>query len=293
MRHYGSMNRFRDSIMIWKTRRQSFDAAKGGILMGILNITPDSFSDGGSFVALSKAVEHALIMEREGASIIDVGGESTRPGSDSVGEEEEKERVIPVICEIRKSSDILISIDTRKPEVARAALEAGADIVNDVGGAQAPGMAEVCAEYRCGIVVMHMKGEPKTMQENPAYHDVVDEVRSFFEERYQSLLKAGVEAEQICWDPGIGFGKSIKHNLALIAGLEKLRVAKRPLLLALSRKRMIGDLLGDAGAGRQPLGTAILTLCGHNHGAQIHRVHDVKECRMALTLGMAVSAFDG
>lgn len=285
------MKGFGDSIMIWKTRRQSFDTAGGGILMGILNVTPDSFSDGGHYVNPSEAVAHALEMEREGASIIDIGGESTRPGADSVGEDEEKARVLPVIREIRRQSGILISIDTRKSGVARAALEAGADIVNDVEGAKAPGMAELCAESGCGLVVMHMKGEPKTMQENPIYVDVVREVRSFFQERYDFLLGKGVAAEQICWDPGIGFGKSLEHNLALIAGLESLRVGDRPLLLALSRKRMIGAILDDAEAGRQALPTAVLSVCGHQRGAQIHRVHDVRECRMALNLEMAVESF--
>lgn len=286
------MNTFGDSIMIWKTRRQSFDTAGGGILMGILNVTPDSFSDGGSFVDGEKAVAHALLMEREGATIIDIGGESTRPGSDSVEEEEEKARVLPVIRAIRSRSDVLISVDTRKPGVARAALDAGADIINDVEGGRTPGMAEVCAEYGCGLVVMHMKGAPKTMQENPIYGDVVTEVRGFFEERYEALLSRGVVADQICWDPGIGFGKSTEHNLTLIARLAELRVGERPLLLALSRKRMIGTILGDAEAGREALPTAILTVCGHDRGAQIHRVHDVRECRMALMLDHAVRAFD-
>lgn len=286
------MNMFGDSIMIWKTRRQSFDTTDGGILMGILNVTPDSFSDGGRFIDLGKAVDHALSMEKAGAMIIDIGGESTRPGSDSVDEDEEKERILPVIRAIRSCSDVVLSVDTRKPGVARAALDAGADIINDVEGGRIPGMAELCAEYGCGLVVMHMKGEPKTMQENPVYGDVVAEVRDFFEERYEALLSQGVQAEQICWDPGIGFGKSLDHNLALIAGLSELRVGGRPILLALSRKRMLGAILGDAGEGKKALPTAVMTVCGHERGAQIHRVHDVYECRIALALHHAVSSFD-
>ncbi|MEG1257705.1 MAG: dihydropteroate synthase [Akkermansia sp.] len=260
--------------------------------MGILNVTPDSFSDGGRYASCSQAVEHALEMQRAGAMIIDVGGESTRPGSQSVPFFNELQRVLPVIREIRKCSDVIISVDTRKPAVAHAALEAGADIINDVEGMRAKGMAAVCASAGCGVVVMHMQGQPETMQERPHYDDVVGAVRAFFEERYEFLLGKGLKPEQICWDPGIGFGKSLEHNLSLLAHLEDLRVGGRPILLALSRKRMISEILGSQAEGRLPLGTAVLSVLGHQKGAQLHRVHDVKECRHALELAMAVERGD-
>jgi dihydropteroate synthase len=274
--------------MIWQTQRQSFNVRDGGLLMGILNVTPDSFSDGGKFIAPEQALDHAKEMVEAGAWVIDIGGESTRPGSLPVEEDVEIERVVPVIEALRRVSDVLISVDTRKTAVAREALKAGADIVNDVEALRAPGMIELCAETQCGVIAMHMQGQPTTMQQAPRYSNVVEEVRAFFEERYESMLAGGMKAEQICWDPGIGFGKTLEHNLALIAHLEDIRVAGRPMMLALSRKRMIGEVLGNPERGRQALGTATLTVYGHLHGAQIHRVHDIQECADALALIRAV-----
>ncbi len=278
--------------MIWLARSKSWDVSRKGHLMGILNTTPDSFSDGGSHLLVPEAVEYALCMEEQGAAIIDVGGESTRPGSKGVSVEEELERVIPVIRGIRERSDVLLSVDTRKTEVAREALRHGADIINDIEGLASPGMAELCAETGCGVVIMHMQGRPETMQDAPRYDDVVGEVREFFRQRFDDVIRRGVRPEQICWDPGVGFGKSLEHNLSLIARLEELRVAGRPILLALSRKGALGRILGDTERGRDALSTAVMTVYGHRRGAQIHRVHDVRECAQALKLIQTVEEYE-
>ena len=258
--------------MNWLVRRDVLDVARGGVLMGIVNVTPDSFSDGGRFYATERAVSHAKELERQGALILDIGGESTRPGAAEVAAEEELDRVLPVVRELRSCTDAVISVDTRHAAVAAAVLEAGADVINDISGLREAGMAELCAAARCGVVAMHMQGRPETMQDAPSYGDVVREVRGYFEERYDFLLGRGLEPEQICWDPGIGFGKTA-------------------VLLGLSRKRMLGAVLGDAEQGRAPLSTAVMTVWGHLHGAQIHRVHDVAECARALRLIRAAEPF--
>ena len=276
--------------MNWLVRRDVLDVARGGVLMGIVNVTPDSFSDGGRFYATERAVSHAKELERQGALILDIGGESTRPGAAEVAAEEELDRVLPVVRELRSCTDAVISVDTRHAAVA-AVLEAGADVINDISGLREEGMAELCAAARCGVVAMHMQGRPETMQDAPSYGDVVREVRGYFEERYDFLLGRGLEPEQICWDPGIGFGKTAEHNLALLSNMDKLQVAGRPVLLGLSRKRMLGAVLGDAEQGRAPLSTAVMTVWGHLHGAQIHRVHDVAECARALRLIRAAEPF--
>ena len=275
--------------MNWLVRRDVLDVARGGVLMGIVNVTPDSFSDGGRFYATERAVSHAKELERQGALILDIGGESTRPGAAEVAAEEELDRVLPVVRELRSCTDAVISVDTRHAAVAAAVLEAGADVINDISGLREEGMAELCAAARCGVVAMHMQGRPETMQDAPSYGDVVREVRGYFEERYDFLLGRG--PEQICWDPGIGFGKTAEHNLALLSNMDKLQVAGRPVLLGLSRKRMLGAVLGDAEQGRAPLSTAVMTVWGHLHGAQIHRVHDVAECARALRLIRAAEPF--
>lgn len=278
--------------MIWQTRRKNVHVGNGGFLMGILNLTPDSFSDGGRYSDVEKAVEHALLMEEQGAAIIDLGGESTRPGSNAVLVDEELGRIIPVIKKLRERTSVLISVDTRKTEVAREVLDCGADIINDIEALAAPGMAELCAERGCGVVVMHMQGQPETMQDRPEYADVVKEVRDFFTERYENITARGVKPEQICWDPGIGFGKSLAHNLTLTARLEQLRVADRPILLALSRKGMLTKIFNDEALGRSPLSTATMTVYGHRAGAQLHRVHDVRECAQALKLFQTVEVYE-
>lgn len=253
--------------------------------MGILNVTPDSFSDGGSHATLADALRHADSMLEAGADIIDVGGESTRPGAAPVSVEEEIARAVPVVEALRaRFGQARISIDTRHAAVARAALEAGADVVNDVEGLRGEGMAELCAEFGCGVVVMHMQGEPGTMQQAPCYKDVVGEVRAFFEERLAVLTAAGIDPACLCWDPGIGFGKTVEHNLALIAHLESLRVAGLPLLMALSRKRFLGAVLEDAAAGREAGATVAMSLYARRCGADMHRVHDVRPLKRALAL---------
>lgn len=277
--------------MNWVVRRNVLDVSHGGVLMGIVNVTPDSFSDGGRFNTTELAVSHAKELERQGASILDIGGESTRPGSVEISVEEELNRVLPVVKELRMCTNAVISVDTRHTAVATAVLEAGADVINDISGLQDEGMAELCATMHCGVVVMHMKGRPATMQVAPFYDDVVQEVRCYFEERYRFLLEKGLSEEQICWDPGIGFGKTLEHNLALLSNMDKLQVAGRPVLLGLSRKRMLSAILNDTEQGRAPLSTAVMTVWGHLHGAQIHRVHDVAECAYALRLVQAGESF--
>lgn len=270
---------------VWKLRRERWLLPPGGAVMGILNVTPDSFSDGGSHNSLPAALQRAEDMLAEGADIIDVGGESTRPGAVPVPSEEEIARVVPVIEALRaRHAGVRLSIDTRHADVARAALRAGADIVNDVAGLRGEGMAEVCAEYGCGVVVMHMQGEPGTMQQAPHYRNVVSEVRSFFENRLASLGASGIDPSCLCWDPGIGFGKTTEHNLALLAHLDELRVGEAPLMMALSRKRFLGVLLGDSTEGRTPEATVAMSLYARVHGAELHRVHDVGALKKALAL---------
>lgn len=277
--------------MNWLVRRNVLKTEHGCVLMGIVNVTPDSFSDGGRFNTVEKAVRRGMELERQGAAILDIGGESTRPGAAEVSVEEELDRVLPVVVALREHSEAVISVDTRHAAVAAAVLEAGADVINDISGLAEEGMVECCAAARCGVVVMHMQGSPETMQEAPAYEDVVEEVRGYFEERYEALLQQGIVPEQICWDPGIGFGKTLEHNLALLSNMDKLHVGGRPVLLGLSRKRMLGSILGGTEEGRAPLSTAVMTVWGHLHGAQIHRVHDVGECAQALRLIQAAEPF--
>lgn len=264
--------------------------AAGGI-MGILNVTPDSFSDGGLHASLPDALQHAEHLAQNGAHIIDIGGESSRPGAQETPEDEELRRTIPVITALKsRRPQLLISIDTRRPAVARAALEAGADIVNDITGLASAEMREICARAHCGIVLMHMQGVPATMQQAPTYTDVVAEVRSFFEQRLRLAEQAGISPDRICLDPGIGFGKTTRHNLELIRHLEQLRIRNLPLLMALSRKRFMGEILGDAELPKtSPLPTVAMSLLAAEHGADLHRVHDVLPLRHALTLRHALS----
>lgn len=275
----------------WQLARECWKLPARGAVMGVLNVTPDSFSDGGLRVTVTAALEHARKLHQAGADIIDIGGESTRPGAQEVPVAEELRRVVPVIESIRAAlPSMRLSIDTRHAEVARAALLAGADVVNDITGLADPAMRQVCAELPCGIVLMHMQGEPSTMQNCPQYTDVVAEVRAFFEQRVQMALNAGIALNRICLDPGIGFGKTTQHNLALIAGLESLRVHHLPMLMALSRKRFLGELLGDASLARtSPLPTVAMSLLAAERGADMHRVHDVAELRAALRLRAAVA----
>ncbi|MGJ8673071.1 dihydropteroate synthase [Rubritalea sp.] len=280
--------------MRWKTKHRVIDVTDRGMIMGILNVTPDSFSDGGKFFDVDQAVNHAIGMLQEGAEIIDIGGESTRPGAPAVSAADELERVLPVIKALRAASDCLISIDTSKAAVAEAAIEAGADIVNDVTGLKGDvNMAKVCAKSDVGVVVMHMQGSPEMMQDKPEYEDVLREVRKFFEERYRTLTKLGVNPQCLCFDPGIGFGKNLDHNLQLLHGLSSLVVNNRPLMLGVSRKTMIGKVLGVEDAEDRDTGTVALTAMGRNAGAKIHRVHAVKRNYEAMRMAEAVTNAEG
>lgn len=275
--------------MIWKTRRATLDLASRARVMGILNVTPDSFSDGGRYGRRDAALERARRMIAEGADIIDIGGESTRPGARPVDAVEETTRILPVVAALRAEWDGLISIDTMKSSVALAALGAGADIVNDVSGLRAdPHMAGLCAAAGCGVVAMHMLGEPRTMQHAPHYDDVVSEVRDFFAGRFVSLTAAGIEAEAICFDPGIGFGKTPDHNLALLRALDSLAPNRRPLLLGVSRKSFIARLLGNDGLGMRHWPTVAVTAFARDLGVMIHRVHDVRPNREAIRMMEAI-----
>jgi dihydropteroate synthase len=263
---------------VWRTGDRAFDCSERTLVMGILNVTPDSFSDGGRFFDQVYAARHGSQMAADGADLIDVGGESTRPGADPVPIEEELARVLPVIGRlVDEVPGVPISIDTRKAEVAAAALEAGASIVNDVSGGTDPAMFDVVRERRAAIVLMHMKGEPKTMHEAPAYDDVVSEVRGYLSERVESAEFAGIEAERIAIDPGIGFGKELDDNLALMHGLDSLLELGRPVLVGPSRKRFIGTLLGDLPTEERVEGTAGAVAWLVTRGAHIVRVHDVRE----------------
>jgi len=258
------------------------------LLMGIVNTTPDSFSDGGKFLAPDEAVSHALRLVAEGADIIDLGGQSTRPGSEPVSVEEELQRVLPAIKALRPRTNALISVDTSKAEVARQALAAGAQIINDVTAlSEDPAMIDVLAESDAGVVIMHMLGTPKTMQLAPSYTDVVREVMEFLARRVDWAVSHGVVSERIAIDPGIGFGKSIEHSLKLMHELDRLSQLGRPVCLGPSRKQVIGKVL-DRPVGERTHGTIGACVAGYLHGANILRVHDVAAVRDALLVVRAI-----
>jgi len=244
--------------------------------MGILNVTPDSFSDGGEFLDADRAVEHGRQMADDGADIIDVGGESTRPGSESVSPDVERDRVLPVIERLAKELDVPISIDTMKPEVAVGALKVGASIVNDVSGVRDPAMFEVVRDTRAGLVLTHMLGDPKTMQKEPQYDDVVREVHAYLRDRVLAAVRAGIEKDHIAVDPGIGFGKTSEHNLTLLKHCFAFRDLSVPVAFGTSRKAFIGHLL-DAEPDDRLEGTAATVAWLASRGVHIVRVHDVRE----------------
>src|SRR5918997_481963 len=260
------------------------------VLVGVLNVTPDSFSDGGDFLGPEMAVARAATMLDGGAHVIDVGGESTRPGSDPVSPEEEARRVVPVIRgTVAGRPDAIVSIDTYRSETAEAALGAGARIVNDVSALRGdPRMAGVVADARCPVVLMHMLGEPKTMQRDPRYGDVVREVRDFLAARAGHALAAGVGEENVILDPGIGFGKSVEHNLALLNNLHSIVELGVPVLVGASRKSFIGKITGVEDARERVFGTVAANVIAYERGATLFRVHDVRANREALTLAEAV-----
>jgi dihydropteroate synthase len=257
------------------------------LIMGVLNVTPDSFSDGGRYVRLDDAVEQGVRMAEEGAAIIDIGGESTRPGSQPVGLAEELRRVVPVIERLRPRTQAVLSVDTSKPEVMRAAVAAGAGMINDVRALREPGALEAAAASGCAVCLMHMQGEPRTMQDSPSYLDVVAQVRQFLRERVEACLAAGVSADRIVLDPGFGFGKTLQHNLELLRNLAELSVSGLPLLAGLSRKAIAGALTARPPHERI-YGSVTLAVIAALHGARILRVHDVAATADALNVVCAV-----
>ncbi|WP_026352811.1 dihydropteroate synthase [Solimonas variicoloris] len=259
------------------------------VVMGILNVTPDSFSDGGRHRTVEAALRRAGEMIGEGAGIVDVGGESTRPGSEAVGESEEIDRVVPVIEAIRREFDVAISIDTMKPAVMRAACAAGAELINDVYALQAPGALDAAREAGAAVCLMHMQGQPKTMQRAPHYDDVLAEVRGFLAERVAACERAGIPRSRLCIDPGIGFGKRLEHNLALLAQADAL-AAGLPVLIGVSRKAMFGELLGRPVDERLPGALAVAAIAVWQ-GAAIVRVHDVKATADAIRVAQALREF--
>lgn len=258
------------------------------VIMGILNVTPDSFSDGGEFNRVDAAVQRAIEMQAQGAAIIDVGGESTRPGAEPVSVSQEIERVVPVIEAIRRCSDVQISIDTSKPEVMSAAVQAGANLVNDVNALRAPGAIACCAELAVPVCLMHMKGEPRTMQKNPVYSDVVDDVRDFLLDRVKVCVEAGIAGNQILLDPGFGFGKTLEHNLQLLSRLHEFCELDFPVLVGVSRKSMLGEILNRP-VDERMIGGVAVTVLAFGKGARWFRVHDVAETGDALKICKALN----
>jgi len=255
--------------------------------MGILNVTPDSFSDGGRFTQLDNALEHALLMQSQGAEVIDIGGESTRPGAVPVSLDEELDRVIPVIEKIRQHSDVAISIDTSKPALMQAAIVAGASMVNDVNALQADGALEICVRHHLPVCLMHKQGVPQNMQDDPHYLDVVDEVRRFLLARAETCLAAGVKKENIIIDPGFGFGKNLQNNLSLLREMHQFCALDFPVLVGVSRKSMFGMLL-DRDVHDRLVASISAVVIAYQKGARFFRVHDVVETCDALKLCQAV-----
>jgi dihydropteroate synthase len=276
--------------MIWNTGRRTFDLTDRGVVMGVINVTPDSFSDGGNFSSAQAAIDHGLRLAEEGAEILDIGGESTRPGAASVSVEEELRRVLPVIEGLAGKTSAALSIDTSKSAVALAAVAAGAEIINDVTALQGDAdMPRVAAESGCAVVLMHMRGTPRTMQRNPEYRDVVKEVAGLLRERIEAAQSAGVEADRLAIDPGIGFGKTAEHNLQLINGLRHFAGLGYPVLLGVSRKSFLATAAQCPDVGDRDVPTAALTAIGYGLGARIFRVHAVRPNVQALRLAEALA----
>jgi dihydropteroate synthase len=260
---------------VWRCRDVEIELGRRTLVMGIVNVTPDSFSDGGAFLDPTAAIEHGVRLVAEGADLLDVGGESTRPGADPVAIREEIDRVEPVIAGLRERVDVPISVDTRRAAVASAALGTGASIVNDVSAGADPGMFDVVADHGAGMVLMHMLGDPKTMQDDPTYVDVVAEVRGFLRQRLDAALAAGSRREQLTIDPGIGFGKTLEHNLALLRDVRSFSELGAPVLVGPSRKGFIGTLT-DTEADDRVEGTAGAVAWCAAQGVDVVRVHDVR-----------------
>lgn len=273
----------------WDIRDRRLPFADKPLIMGILNVTPDSFSDGGKFYSVQSAVDQAKRMEDHGASILDIGGESTRPYSESVQQDEEMRRVTEVLKKLDGQIAIPISIDTKKAAVASAAIQLGASIINDVSGLEAdPAMVEVAKQTGVGICAMHMQGTPQTMQDNPRYDDVVEDILLYLNQRRQWLIDQGIDASKICLDPGIGFGKTHEHNIALLQNAFRFHETRQPVLIGHSRKGFIAKLLGSKDASRT-LGTVGVSLSLALQKIQVLRVHDVLEHKQAIDLFLACS----
>ncbi len=277
--------------MYWQTRTHTFDLSRRALVMGVLNVTTDSFSDGGDFFDHEEAVKHARAMVQAGADLIDVGGESTRPGAEPVFEAEEMRRVLPVIERLSaETPGVCLSIDTMKPAVAAAAVECGADIVNDVTGLRSAEMREVICRSGAGAIAMHMQGAPRDMQRAPQYGDVVGEIREFFRQTLDACLASGMKETRLAFDPGIGFGKTVPHNLAILRNLESMRVGGRPLVLGVSRKSFLGKVLGSDAMEDRAWPTVALTSYGRERGANVVRVHDIQPNAEALRMTEAILA---
>ena len=278
-----------DEARVWVCRDESFTLGERTLVMGIVNVTPDSFSDGALFASAEDAVAHGARLVDEGADLVDVGGESTRPGSDPVEVDEELRRVVPVIEGLAKARPgTPLSVDTRKPEVASAALDSGASVVNDIAAGRNSALLETVSRTGAGIVLMHMLGEPKTMQDDPRYDDVVAEVHEFLRERIEAAVFAGIPEERICIDPGIGFGKNVDHNLALLRAVPALRILGAAVMVGASRKGFIGALTGIDDAAARLEGSLAVAVLAAAHGADLVRVHDVEATVRALKVADAV-----
>ncbi len=274
---------------IWRIGGRDIDISKRGLVMGIVNVTPDSFSDGGRYLDADRAIECGVRLAGEGADILDIGGESTRPGAEPVAADEELRRVLPVLRALREKTSALLSIDTMKAPVARAALGAGAHIINDVTGLCGdPEMIRLASTCDAGLVVMHMQGTPRSMQQHPEYRDVVAEVSEFFSGRLAAIERAGIDLRRVVLDPGFGFGKTLDHNLALLRALPELRVGGRPLLIGVSRKSMFGRLVGGDKMEDRDWPTVALTSFAREHGAAIVRVHDARPNIEAMRMTEAI-----
>lgn len=272
----------------WRVRGRAIDVSARPLVMGILNVTPDSFSDGGRFRAPGPALSRARTLAAEGADLVDVGGESTRPGAPPVSAAEEAARVVPVIEALKRELDVLVSVDTRKAEVARLALSAGADVVNDVSGLADPEMADVLTAHDCGAVLMHMRGTPETMDALADYGDVAAEVAGELADVLARAAAAGVSPDRIVLDPGLGFAKTGAQNLALLSGLSALLALGRPVLVGPSRKRFVGAVLGGLPPEARDAGTVGACVAGLARGARLFRVHEVRAARHALDVADAV-----
>lgn len=269
----------------WRLRTRSLSLDMP-LIMGVINVTPDSFSDGGSFTSSREAVEHGRQLIEQGADLLDLGGESTRPGAEPVPAATELSRVMPVLEGL--TGTVPISVDTTKPEVARMALDAGAEVINDVTAGSDPAMLEVVATAGAGLILMHMQGLPRTMQNNPRYEDVVEDIKLFLTNRSLAARRAGVQADRIVIDPGVGFGKTLEHNLDLIRDIGSFRSLGFPVLLGASRKKFLGTITGVEQPAQRDLASAVIAALAVERGADLFRVHNVSACREAVAVALAI-----